>query len=171
MIINGPGFAAERRSEPVSLVDLRPTLLDLAGADGEARDGVSLRDIPVGRPVFGQFQQAEIGLFAVIATEWKYIYSAYDKTEYLLDRRHDVRETANVAYSPRRREPLLIMRALAREHFDDLAATDFDAMTGNVPLRLGERPNPDTGRALRALDLDPEAATLVVRGGPWLSTD
>ena len=171
LIINGPGFAAERRSEPVSLVDLRPTLLDLTGADGAARDGVSLRCLPAGRPVFGQFQQAEIGLFAVITVEWKYIYSAYDKTEYLLDRQHDVRETANVAYSPRRREPLLAMRALAREHFDDLAATDFDAATGNVPLRLGERPNPDTVRGLGALELNPEAATLVVRGGPWLSTD
>lgn len=171
LIISGPGLPVERRTEPVSLVDLRPTLLDLTGATGEGRDGVSLLDLPAGRPVFGQFQQAEIGLFAVITTEWKYIYSAHDRAEYLLDRRRDVRETANVAYSPRRRDPLLTMRALAQEHFDDLSAIDFDAVTGNAPLRLGERPNPDTVRALRALDHDPEAATLVVRGGPWRPTD
>lgn len=168
LIIAGPGFDAERRPEPVSLIDIRPTLLGLSGAVGDGRDGLTLHRSIHDRPVFGQFQEGEIGLFAVITREWKYIWSAFDRTEYLLDRLHDPQETSNVAYNPRRREPLETLRERAREHFNDLSDIDIGVLTANVPLRLGERPSPDGLRGMRALDVDPEASTLVVQRQPWL---
>ncbi|MET4783416.1 sulfatase-like hydrolase/transferase [Glaciihabitans sp. UYNi722] len=167
LIVSGPGCDAERISAPVSLIDVRPTLLQLGRASEEARDGVTLSGASQSRVIFGQFQEGEIGLFAVITDGWKYIWSAYDRTEYLLDRTHDPRETANLAFNPRRRSQLVYMRALAQEHFRDLSEIDFDDVTDNVPLGLGQRPNAEVLRGMRALDRDREAATLIVRGGPW----
>jgi choline-sulfatase len=44
LIVRAPGFAARRVPSPVSVVDVMPTLLDLAGLAGPAGDGVSLAD-------------------------------------------------------------------------------------------------------------------------------
>ncbi|MEJ1154590.1 sulfatase [Microbacterium marmarense] len=170
LIASGPGFEPSIRDEPVSLVDVRPTLLELAGAEGEPRDGTSLLDTAADRTVFGQFQDGALGLYAVITDEWKYIWSAFDRGEYLIDRKRDPRETLNAAYSPRRRATLSTMRALAREHFEDLHELDFDDASSNVPLQLGKRPSPEALHALAALGINPEASTLVVRGGPWEPT-
>ncbi|GAA3641141.1 arylsulfatase [Microbacterium awajiense] len=168
LVISGPGIAHESRQEPVTLLDVRPTLLSLAGVEHETRDGATLLpNPPQNRAVYGQFQDGELGLYAVITAEWKYIWSAFDRAEFLVDRVHDSRETMNVAYNPRRADVLATMRALASEHFEDLHATDFAALSSNVPLRLGERPSVDLTRALQALERDPESSTLVVRGGPW----
>ncbi|MDZ8201679.1 sulfatase-like hydrolase/transferase [Microbacterium sp. SSW1-59] len=169
LIINGPGFSEEVRNEPVSLIDVRPTLLELAGIDYEERDGAALvPQPPAQRAIYGQFQDGELGLYAVITHEWKYIWSAFDRAEFLIDRIRDPRETRNLAFNPRRREVVEDMRARARAHFDDLTDTDFAALSANGPLPLGERPSEDLLRALRALERDPEASTLVVRGGPWI---
>lgn len=108
-----------------------------------------------------------MGLFTAITQRWKYIWSAPDRREYLLDRVRDPGETANLAYNARVRRQLLELRALARNHFTDLADTDFDRESSNVPLRLGNPPDPDGSRSLRALDLDRDASTLVVGGGEW----
>lgn len=167
LVVEGPGFAAERRGEPVSLLDVFPTLLEIADVDEPLRDGRSLRDIGAGRTLFGQYQQGALGLYAVITDRWKYIWSAFDRREYLLDRVRDPDETMNLAYNVRRREDLLSMRSLALDHFEDLRGADLDALAANSSLRLGERPSPEAIRAMEALGLDRDAATLVVRGGEW----
>jgi arylsulfatase len=166
-VLAGPGIGPERTRELVSLLDVYPTLLDLAHISYEPRDGVSLMDPVRPSQIYGQYQEAELGLYAVITDDWKYIWSAHDKHEYLVDRRRDPRETMNVAYNPRRRDVLLTMRDRAVRHFDDLRDVDLDAASGNVPLRLGERPDQDVIRSMDALHRDRDAATLVVRGGPW----
>ncbi|MHB1008318.1 MAG: sulfatase family protein [Propionibacteriaceae bacterium] len=166
-VLAGPGIRAERTRELASLLDVYPTLLDLAHVTYESRDGVSLIDSARPSEIYGQYQEAELGLYAVITAEWKYIWSAHDKREYLIDRRRDPRETMNVAYNPRRRDVLLTMRDHAIRHFEDLRDLDLDAASDNVPLRLGERPNQDVMRSMEALYRDRDAATLVVRGGPW----
>jgi arylsulfatase A-like enzyme len=167
LIVNGPGFEATRRPEPVTLLDVYPTVLEIAGADEPLRDGRPLQAIPENRPVFGQYQEGELGLYAVITDRWKYIWSAFDQREFLLDRVRDPEETMNLAYNVRRREDLLSMRALALAHFDDLRGADLDARASNSGLRLGQRPSPEAIRALEALGLDRDASTLVVRGGAW----
>lgn len=167
LIVNGPGFRPERRREPVTLLDIYPTVLEIARAEELLRDGRPLQRLPADRPVFGQYQEGEIGLYAVITERWKYIWSAFDRREFLLDRTRDPEETLNLAYNVRRREELLSMRTLALEHFDDLREIDLDHLASNESLRLGERPSPEAIRAMEALGLDRDAATLVVRGGAW----
>ncbi|WP_171042479.1 sulfatase [Sinomonas gamaensis] len=166
-IVSGPGFKAERKREVVSLLDVYPTVLELAGIEHPERDGSDLQDLPPERAFFGQYQEGELGLYAVITDRWKYIWSAFDKREYLLDRVRDPDETMNLAYNVRRRADLLSMRALALEHFEDLRDADLDSLASNSSLRLGERPSPEAVRAMQALGLDRDAATLVVRGGAW----
>jgi len=65
------------------------------------------------------------------------------------------------------RTQLLELRALARNHFTDLADIDFDRESSNVPLLLGNPPDSDRLRSLHTLDIDRDASTLVVRGGEW----
>lgn len=166
-IVNGRGFETERKGEVVSLLDVYPTVLEIAGIEGPPRDGAPLQNLPSDRAFFGQYQEGELGLYAVITDRWKYIWSAFDKREYLLDRVRDPDETMNLAYNVRRRADLLSMRALALEHFEDLHDADLDALASNSSLRLGERPSPQAIRAMEALGLDRDAATLVVRGGAW----
>jgi arylsulfatase len=166
LIVNGPGFAAERKRELVSLLDIYPTVLEIGGVQQPLRDGVPLQDRgSEDRPLFGQYQQGELGLYMVMTERWKYIWSAFDRREYLLDRVRDPDETLNLAYNVRRRDELLSMRVLALDHFEDLRALDLDDLASNTRLRLGERPSPDAVRSMKALTLDRDAATLVVRGG------
>jgi choline-sulfatase len=49
LIVSGPGFAIRRVAEPVSLVDVMPTVLDLAGVPSADSDGVSLTRAVSGR--------------------------------------------------------------------------------------------------------------------------
>lgn len=163
LVCAGPGFQPGRRSGPVSLIDVHPTFMHAAGLPTSA-EGLPLQQSTAREAVFGQYQQGNLGLFAVITTRWKYVWSAPDRREYLIDRLHDPTETANLAYNIRVRPQLLELRATASAHFADLREVDFDDETSNVPLALGSRPNPDSDRSLRALRLDPDASTLVVRG-------
>jgi arylsulfatase A-like enzyme len=165
LVFNGRGWDA-RRSEVTSLIDVYPTLLDLADIDYAPRDGRSLLEVTDDAIVFGQYQEHELGLYCVISPDWKYIWSAYDSREYLIDRTHDPRETMNLAYNPRRRKALLAMRSRATEHFRELQNIDMDQLTNNVALKVGAPPNPEHLRAMRSIELDRDAATLVVRDDP-----
>lgn len=168
LVVSGPGFPTQRRSDPVTLLDVHATIMAIAGAVEEDRDGVDLRSVESDRHVFGQYQQGSMGMYAVIGEAWKYVWSAFDRREYLIDRIHDPHETNNLAYNVRRRDVLEIYRRLAREHFDDLRAVDLDAESDNVALALGERPSPEALAALRSLRIDRDAGTLVVRDESWL---
>lgn len=168
LIVTGPGFEVGRRPGNVTLLDVYPSLLQIGNIQHAPRDGQPLQHAaPKDRPLFGQYQQGELGLYAVITEKWKYIWSALDKHEYLFDRVTDSNETMNFAYNVRRRNDLLMMRDLATGHFEDLKGLDLDELSLNNPLALGERPSPETIRGILALTRDREAATLVVRGGAW----
>ncbi len=99
-------FAAGEVCEtPASLVDLTPTFLGAAGADiGEAElDGEDLAGL-VGRTakrvIYGQFQREGRAMYMAYDGNLKYIYSAADRKEYLLDYRVDPEETRNRARNP-----------------------------------------------------------------------
>lgn len=89
---------------PASLIDLFPTFLGAAGADpGDAElDGVDLAGL-VGkgesRTIYGQIQQGDRGVYMAYDGDLKYVYSAGDQKEYLLDHRVDPEETRNAAYN------------------------------------------------------------------------
>jgi len=104
MILAGPGVQASgtARTQPVSLLDLYPTLIDLCGLS--ARDGLDgeslaplLRDPKATRkPTVSTMNQ---GNHAVISERWRYIrYN--DGTEELYDRVADPNEYRNVARLP-----------------------------------------------------------------------
>ena len=89
---------------PASLIDVIPTFLGAAGADaGDADlDGVDLAGL-VGsgqrRTIYGQMQRGRQGMYMAYDGALKYIYSAGDQKEYLLDHRLDPDETRNGAYN------------------------------------------------------------------------
>lgn len=163
MICSGPGFAPGPVDAPAGLVDVLPTVLTTAGVPIPATDGVPLQNPERDRVVFGQFQQGELGLYAVITDEWKYIWSAPDAKEYLIDRRRDPGETVNHAYNIRVRDTVVELRGQAAKHFPDLAETDFDTLSANRPLIVGAAPGNGGRDGLLALDRDADAATIVVQ--------
>lgn len=163
MICRGPGFGVGERADPVSLIDLRPTFAELAGLPTPDVDGSSLLSADRPPAVYGQYQRGDLGLYAVITDNWKYIWSAPDHREYLIDRQRDSAETRNIAYNVRVRTALTGCRTLAARHFDDLRRLDFDAASSNVELPLGEPPSDGGLAAIRALDLDDDASTLIVQ--------
>ncbi len=89
--------------EPVSLIDLAPTILGATGAEmpTEQLDGVDLADVAEGRcvreMVFGQHFSGEKASYMAVNRRWKYFYSAPDNREFLFDRAGDPLETRNLA--------------------------------------------------------------------------
>jgi len=93
-------------SEPVSLVDVLPTLAAAAEVDtgGMELDGLDLAATARGetdrRGVYSQFDCGDRGIYMVVEEDWKYFYSAADDMEYLFDRATDPEETRNKAGLP-----------------------------------------------------------------------
>jgi arylsulfatase A-like enzyme len=102
LIISAPGVtkAGTRCERPVSLVNLYPTLADLAGVEaGAGLDGVSLRPLLEDpqreweRPALTTYGR---GNHAVRSARWSYI-RYHDGSEELYDRRQDPNEWINLA--------------------------------------------------------------------------
>ena len=76
---------------PVSLLDIRPTFLAAAGItdDHSGVHGSDLATIAAGeekdRAVVSQFQKKDLGLYMLATRDRKYVYSAADRKELLLD--------------------------------------------------------------------------------------
>jgi arylsulfatase len=163
LVCTGPGFPPGRSRALASLIDVLPTLLAAAGErEGAAtREGRPLQDAgqAARTAVYGQLQRGEVGLYLAMTRRWKYVYSAADRREYLLDRVRDPHETMNLAYNAYCREPLLAMRERAAGHFDELSSVDFDAVAENRPLSLGDDAEAAT---MPAIARDPDAGFLLI---------
>lgn len=93
MLVRWPKhFAAGKQCDtPVSLLDVWPTLLAVAGQPDAAAEGYGndLASIAAGaephRAVISQFQQKHLGLYMLVTRNLKYIYSVFDRKEWLLD--------------------------------------------------------------------------------------
>jgi len=89
---------------PCGLMDLIPTFLGAAGISPHNADldGLDMADL-VGndhrRMIYGQIQRGQRGMYMAYDGNLKYIYSAGDQKEYLLDHRTDAEETRNCAYN------------------------------------------------------------------------
>ena len=134
LTIAAPGLAPERIDQPVSTLDLVPTLADLAGIDLEAlhpwTDGESL--LPLARttgtrgPVAMEYAaEASIApMVSLVEGNWKYIRCPVDP-EQLFDLEVDPGEQENKAQDPAASAVLQRMRAMADERWN-LAAYDAE---------------------------------------------
>ena len=101
LIMAGPGMKSTgvTRTQPVNLLDLYPTLVEMCGLPANARlDGKSLvpllKDPKAKRPPTVTTYLA--GNHAVVSERWRYIVYS-DGTEELYDRKEDVNEFTNLA--------------------------------------------------------------------------
>ncbi len=134
LILHDPRrFAAARRPEPVSLVDLLPTLCDLAGIDLADRaprppDGASLLPLcedmaAVGdRPVFAEMTSEGVPspMFMVRRGRFK-LMTGGGAPDLLFDLEADPEELHDLAADPGSADTLAALRALAKETWDAAA--------------------------------------------------
>jgi len=131
LLVRAPGFAPRRVAEPVSLVDLAPTLADLAGVDPPAQAvGRSLvpamRGEPLPeRPLLAELRhRPDVVERAVVEGRWKLVRSPRTKRDQLFDRAADPLDTRDLAEQHPER-----VRALA-ERLDALAAEAGELAAG-----------------------------------------
>jgi choline-sulfatase len=131
LIISHPQLAARRVAANVSLLDLLPTLLELAGDSAEASlvdaiDGHSLwglaseSDASWNHPVFAEnlAESATTPLLMVKQDQIKYIYSAVDPHQ-LFDLAVDPLEQVNQIDNPGYREVRDVLRGLIEHRWDN----------------------------------------------------
>ncbi|WP_435017763.1 sulfatase [Tundrisphaera sp. TA3] len=129
LIFAGPGIARDARcDQPAELLDLYPTLIELAGLPAVAGlEGHSLapqlRDPAAPRP-WPAITTHNPGNHAVRSKDWRYIRYA-DGSEELYDHRTDPDEWINLAKDPRHAETI-------REHARWLPAADAPPAPGSV---------------------------------------
>ncbi len=134
LMISAPGLAPRLVEDPVSTIDLTPTLCDLAGVSMEEvmpwTDGESLLPLAKGAaratPVAMEYA-AEGSITPLVALRqgaWKYTRCLADP-EQLFDLGNDPGERVNLAGDPRAAEVLAHFRALADARWD-LAAYDAE---------------------------------------------
>jgi choline-sulfatase len=136
LIISRPGGAAERVSTPVSLLDVAPTLLDLAAVDAELRvDGISLTGAAAGRgPVISEYHGEGVqAASAMIRDGDRKLIVSLEDPDLLYDLGRDPRELTNVAASEADR--VASLRA-ALDHAVDLADVDRRVRVSQRERRL-----------------------------------
>lgn len=153
LIVHAPGLFAPRRvSEPVGIIDVLPTLRDVAGVPADSRDeGRTLRPLLEGGPVDPERRslfahllrrdQNDRLLHSVRRGRWKYIEGT-SGDPLLFDLAHDPREAANLApASPalagHLRTNLRTSVRTARSFSGGQAATVMDPETAETLRALG----------------------------------
>lgn len=176
--------AGVRCRTPVSLLDVYSTFAAAAGANHAAHqaDGHDLAAIASGRQarshVISQFSERALGLYLIAEEDWKYIYSAADRREWLYHAATDPRELHNLANDPASRGALDRLRgqllgrfqadgydwAVHNDGWRDYGLTDFPAgprtgllfqdpveLAGGLAALAGyERPAPRPSNLLQA---------------------
>ncbi|MFT4189267.1 MAG: choline-sulfatase [Aeromicrobium sp.] len=176
LIVHAPErFAARRVDAPVSLIDLLPTLADLAGADAPETSGRSLTEMLVGEntePEDVVIEYLAEGVTAphltVVRGPYKFVRCPGDPDQ-LFDVAADPDELADLADDPAYREVADGLRAVLAERYD------LDALRADV--RRSQRRRQAVQRALstgqpHAWDHAPAArGDDYVRGDFWAALE
>jgi choline-sulfatase len=125
MIIAGPGVATGRISDHVSLIDVLPTMLDLAGsspsdlADGESLVPLLSGDRGTGRTVFGEYlgEGAVAPILMIRRGNLKFVFCEADPAQ-LFDLVADPDELVNLARSPESADHLVAFEREVRLRWD-----------------------------------------------------
>ncbi|MEV8466820.1 choline-sulfatase [Fluviibacterium sp. DFM31] len=141
LMIAAPGMTAGRVDDPVSTLDVTPTLCELAGVDLQEVspwvEGVSLAGVGPGdargKPVAMEYaaEASNAPLIALRAGRWKYTNCVLDP-EQLFDLDADPHELANLADDPAHAETLAHFRDLAADRWD---LAQFDAQVRESQAR------------------------------------
>lgn len=144
MIVAAPGrFAPRRVAESVSLVDLLPTLIDLAGGDDDTatpRDGTSLMPHLAGAQgpdlVLGEYlgEGAIAPIVMIRRGPFKFIHSPADPDQ-LFDLSADPDELVNLALSPGHADTLADFRREVAARWD-LARIEAEVLASQARRRL-----------------------------------
>ncbi|MES1972115.1 MAG: choline-sulfatase [Pseudomonadota bacterium] len=144
MIVAAPGrFAPRRVAEGVSLVDLLPTLIDLAGGDDDTatpRDGTSLMPHLAGEQgpdlVLGEYlgEGAIAPIVMIRRGPFKFIHSPADPDQ-LFDLSADPDELVNLALSPGHADTLADFRREVAARWD-LARIEAEVLASQARRRL-----------------------------------
>ncbi|MDA0712127.1 MAG: sulfatase-like hydrolase/transferase, partial [bacterium] len=136
---------------PVSLIDLVPTFLGAAGADPgsadlDGRDMASVVGKGEKRTLYGELQVGRRGNYMAFDGDLKYIYSAGDQKEYLLDHRVDPLETRNCAANVMYAQEVKQMRSGLITYFQKEGYLDpLDGDAWKTYDKITEPDSPDAG--------------------------
>ena len=149
LVISAPGIAGRNvpSDRVVSLLDIYPTLIELAGLDPrEGMDGQSIvpllkqPDLPWSRPAVSTYGFQN---HSIRTERWRYI-RYHDGTEELYDHNVDPHEWTNLAAEPVKTEHRDVMNRLAR-HFPEVNAPAPDHGNGSsLSLQWPPRPPPQS---------------------------
>ncbi len=144
LMVAGPGIPAGEHRAPVSLLDLTPTLCDLAGVAMEEiaawTDGESLLPVIDGAarstPVLMEYaaEGSYAPLVAIRESDWKYVRCALDPDQ-LFNLAKDPQELDNLAGDPARAATLSKYRAMADASWN-LARFDAEVRASQAQRRL-----------------------------------
>ena len=112
LIAAGPGVEAAVRSDPVSLIDLAPTICRAVDVETEGFSGVDLADERPDRTVISEYHDggSPVGITMVRWAGWKYVHYAQGHPPQLFDLAADPGETQDLAAT----RPDMIAEARAR---------------------------------------------------------
>jgi len=145
---------------PVSLLDLFPTFAGAAGVEyaTPSREGRDLRQIAQRQTdreyVFSQFSEGATGLYMIASRDYKYIYSAADRKEWLYDLAKDPAETKNWIGNPRYQTIEATMRQSLIERFeaDDYTHAVADGIWRDYAPPTFPQPDQDDGLLFQDAD-------------------
>jgi choline-sulfatase len=103
MILAGPDVPAGVRREPVSHVDVYPTVMECLGADAPEVSGVSLLGKPTGRIILSEYHasSSRAGEYMIRHGKWKYVYFVrYPDQPQLFDLEADPEELRDLGTDP-----------------------------------------------------------------------
>ncbi len=177
LIVRGPERLVPRGrfTTPVSLLDLMPTLLDLAGGDAPGPSLLRLaRDEAAGSPAIGRdivIEYLSEGVtrpqVTLIRGRYKFVRCPGDPDQ-LFDLRTDPDEMDNIATHPDSSELAMALRHELDDRYD-LAALEREVRASQSRRRLVSRALA-TGES-RHWDFDPDPEQRYVRGDFWGSLE
>ncbi len=150
MIARLPGrFPADHHcGNPATLLDLYPTFLELSKTDASrpSPEGISLEEVmeegAQDRIVFSQYSKGRLGLYMATNRNWKYIYSAADKKEWLFNLIEDPLELNNCIEEDAYQSQVKLLKDACLQRFQEDGYTEVLEADDWKPYPMIESPAP-----------------------------